>query len=207
MGGCAWSRTAPGPLEAHAIAFARWLADAGFSQSRIERRLCQLGHLSGWLEIEGLRPDELTVEHQQRFIEARRMAGHRTWLSPHSLRVPQPRVTDRVARVLKAAGIAELGKDRDRRQLTDAVDLIDQRPAPGLLAGILAQRAIERAELQVDRVDHPERDRELLARRARESQGGDPLAVGEREQLASVRAAAVEEHRLHPTLLPLRALM
>lgn len=88
MGGCAWSRTAPGPLEAHAIAFARWLADAGFSQSRIEKRLCQLGHLSGWLEIEGLRPDELTVEHQQRFIEARRTAGHRTWLSPHSLRVP-----------------------------------------------------------------------------------------------------------------------
>jgi site-specific recombinase XerD len=75
-------------LEPYAVAFARWLADAGFSQSRIEKRLCQLGHLSHWLEIEGLRPDELTVEHQQRFIEARRTAGHRTWLSLRSLRVP-----------------------------------------------------------------------------------------------------------------------
>jgi len=75
-------------LEPYAVGFARWLADAGFSQSRIEKRLCQFGHLSGWLEIEGLRPDELTAEHQQRFIEARRMAGRRTWLSPRSLRVP-----------------------------------------------------------------------------------------------------------------------
>jgi integrase/recombinase XerD len=88
MGGVAWSRTAPGPLEVHAVGFARWLAEQGFSRSRIEKRLCQLGHLSGWLELEGLRPDELTVEHQQRFIEARRMAGHRTWLSSRSLRVP-----------------------------------------------------------------------------------------------------------------------
>jgi site-specific recombinase XerD len=75
-------------LEPYAVGFARWLADAGFSQSRIEKRLCQLGHLSGWLEVEGLRPDELTAEHQQRFIENRRTAGHRTWLSPRSLRVP-----------------------------------------------------------------------------------------------------------------------
>lgn len=88
MGGVAWSRTAPGPLEPYAVAFARWLAEQGFSQSRIEKRVCQLGHLSGWLEVEGLRPDELTSEHQQRFIEARRSAGHMTWLSRWSLRVP-----------------------------------------------------------------------------------------------------------------------
>ncbi|MDQ2897969.1 MAG: site-specific integrase [Actinomycetota bacterium] len=75
-------------MEPYAVAFARWLADAGFSQSRIEKRLCQLGHLSRWLEVEGLRPDELAVEHQQRFIEARRTAGSRTWLSRQSLRVP-----------------------------------------------------------------------------------------------------------------------
>jgi site-specific recombinase XerD len=94
-------------LEAHAVAFARWLADAGFSQSRIEKRLCQLGHLSGWLEIEGLRPDELTVEHQQRFVEARRTAGHRTWLSPHSLRVPIAYLQE--AGVLAAASVAPDG--------------------------------------------------------------------------------------------------
>ena len=89
MGGFAcWSRTAPGPLEPYAAGFARWLADAGFSQSRIEKRLGQLGRLSSWLETEGLGPEEFTVEHQRRFIEDRRSAGNRTWLSPHSLRVP-----------------------------------------------------------------------------------------------------------------------
>ncbi|MHB8695834.1 MAG: tyrosine-type recombinase/integrase [Solirubrobacteraceae bacterium] len=107
MGGVAWSRTAPGPLEVHAVGFARWLAEQGFSQSRIEKRLCQLGHLSGWLELEGLRPDELTVEHQQRFIEARRMAGHRTWLSPRSLRVPLSYL--REAGVLPAALVTPVG--------------------------------------------------------------------------------------------------
>lgn len=107
MGGCAWSRTAPGPLAVHAVAFARWLADAGFSRSRIEKRVCQLGHLSGWLESEGLRPDELTVEHQQRFIESRRRAGHRTWLSPHSLRVPVAYLQE--AGVLLVASVAPDG--------------------------------------------------------------------------------------------------
>jgi integrase/recombinase XerD len=88
MGRSAWSRTAPGPLEPYAVGFVQWLADQGFSRSRIDRRLCQLGHLSRWLEIEGLRSDELTAEHQQRFLEARRAAGYRSWLSPRSLRVP-----------------------------------------------------------------------------------------------------------------------
>lgn len=89
MGGPAcWSRTAPGPLKPFAVGYGRWLADAGFSPSRIEKRLDQLGRLSGWLEAEGLRPQELTVELQHRFVEARRAAGARTWLSPHSLRVP-----------------------------------------------------------------------------------------------------------------------
>lgn len=89
MGGVAcWSRTAPGPLEPYAAGFVRWLAERGFSQSRIDRRVCQLGRLSRWLEVEGLGPDELTPERQQRFLDARREAGYRGWLSPRSLRVP-----------------------------------------------------------------------------------------------------------------------
>ena len=83
-----WSRTAPGPLEPYAVGYARWLAEQGFSESRIERRVDQLGHLSHWLAIEGLGPDELTAEHQLRFSEARDAAGYRTWVSPRSLRVP-----------------------------------------------------------------------------------------------------------------------
>jgi site-specific recombinase XerD len=75
-------------LEPYADGYARWLADQGFSQGRIERRVDQLGHLSHWLAIEGLGPDALTAERQLRFSEARRAAGYRTWLSPRSLRVP-----------------------------------------------------------------------------------------------------------------------
>jgi site-specific recombinase XerD len=94
-------------LEPFAVGFGRWLADSGFSASRIEKRLGQLGRLSAWLEMEGLRPEELTVEHQQRFVEARRAAGARTWLSPRSLRVPIAYL--REAGVLPAASVAPDG--------------------------------------------------------------------------------------------------
>lgn len=83
-----WCRTAPGPLEAYAGGYAEWLAAQGFSPSRIERRVDQLGRLSHWLAIEGLSPDELTMEQQMRFSAARRAAGYRTFVSPGSLRVP-----------------------------------------------------------------------------------------------------------------------
>lgn len=83
-----WSRTAPGPLESYASGYALWLAGQGFSQGMIERRVDQLGHLSHWLAIEGLCPDELNAEYRLRFAEARRAAGYQTWVSPRSLRVP-----------------------------------------------------------------------------------------------------------------------
>lgn len=83
-----WCRTAPGPLKPYAGGYARWLAAQGFSEGGIERRVDQLGHLSHWLAIEGLGPDGLAAEQQLRFSEARRAAGHRTWISPRSLRVP-----------------------------------------------------------------------------------------------------------------------
>ena len=104
----------------------------------------------------------------------------------------QAAVADDVTGVLKPAGVAELGEDRDRRQLADAVDLIDQRPAAGLLACIGAQREIERGELQVDRVDHLKRDRELLARRARELQGGKAVTPGAGFLLALWSVAAID---------------
>ena len=83
-----WSRTAPGPFEPYAAGYAQWLAEQGFSQGAIDRRVDQLGHLSHWIAIERLGSDELTAEHQLRFCEARRAAGYRSWLSPRSLRVP-----------------------------------------------------------------------------------------------------------------------
>jgi site-specific recombinase XerD len=75
-------------LERYAVGYARWLADQGFCEGRIERRVDQLGHLSHWLAVEGLGPDDLSAEQQARFSAARRAAGYRTWISPRSLRVP-----------------------------------------------------------------------------------------------------------------------
>ena len=48
----------------------------------------QFDHLSRWLEGEELGPGELTAEHEERFLTARRAAGYRTWVSSLSLRVP-----------------------------------------------------------------------------------------------------------------------
>jgi hypothetical protein len=48
----------------------------------------QLGHLSRWLELEGLTADQLSCEQVARFVAARRAAGYRTWVSPLSLRLP-----------------------------------------------------------------------------------------------------------------------
>jgi hypothetical protein len=65
----------------------------------------------------------------------------------------QPVVAHGVAGVVKAPGVTELGQERDRRQRPETVDLIDQRAAAGLRAGIRAQRKVDRADLHLDRVD------------------------------------------------------
>ena len=65
---------------------------------------------------------------------------------------------------------------------------------------------IERDQLEVERVDHAQRDRELLARGRRERQAGEPLAVLGAQQVALLRAPVVIEHRVDP-LLPLGPLM
>jgi hypothetical protein len=89
----------------------------------------------------------------------------------------QAGVADRVARVLKAARVAELGQDRDRRQRADPVDLLGQCAAAGLRARVRAQREVDRPDLQLDRVDHLQGDRQLLGCRGRELQASDPFAV------------------------------
>jgi len=54
-----------------------------------------------------------------------------------------------IAGVIKAARVAELGEDRDRRQTADAEDLIDQRATAGLLRCVGAQVDVERDELEI----------------------------------------------------------
>jgi len=67
-----------------------------------------------------------------------------------------------VARAREAAGVAELGQDRDRGDLADAVVGL-KRPAAGLAAGQRPQLPIERSKLLVDGVDHRQGDVDLAA--------------------------------------------
>ena len=117
----------------------------------------------------------------------------------------QPGVADRVAGVLKAAGVAELGQDRDRRQRPDAVDLINQRAAAGLRARI-ARSARSTGPICTSIASIISSAIVSCSAPRRAASARRPFAVGERQQLAGVRNAVVIEHRVHP-LLPLGALM
>lgn len=88
MGGRVWVPVARGPLAAYAAGYGSWLADRGYSRWTISHRLWQLDLVSRWLEGEGLRPDELTLERMDGFLAARRAAGYSTWLSARSTVLP-----------------------------------------------------------------------------------------------------------------------
>lgn len=88
MGGRLWVPVASGPLASCAVGYGSWLAARGYSRWTISHRLWQLDLLSRWLEREGLRPDELTSEWVERFLDARRSAGYSTWVSARSVALP-----------------------------------------------------------------------------------------------------------------------
>ena len=113
-----------------------------------------------------------------------------------------PGVADRLARGGEPGAVTELGEDRDRGQLPDPV-VRHQRLAPGLAARVGAQLLVERRDLRLERVDHRQRDRDLLARGRRQRLRCEPLAPVAGHQLPALRAAVVIQHRLDP-LLPLR---
>jgi hypothetical protein len=81
-----------------------------------------------------------------------------------------------------------------------------QRTAAHLAARIGAQLSVERSDLRLERVDHRDRDRDLLARRRGQRLLLEPRSAVARHQLAPLRAAVVIERRLN-ALLPLAALI
>jgi integrase/recombinase XerD len=83
-----WAPGVAGPLASYAVGYKLWLEERGFSGSGVSHRMWQFDHLSRWLVTAGLDPGELTGEHAERFLTARRAAGYRTWVSSRSLRVP-----------------------------------------------------------------------------------------------------------------------
>jgi site-specific recombinase XerD len=64
------------------------LGARGYSPEAVRLRLWQLDHLSRWLDGRGLAAGELTPERAGEFLEARRAAGYRTWISPRSMVLP-----------------------------------------------------------------------------------------------------------------------
>ena len=59
----------------------------------------------------------------------------------------------------EAAAIAELGQDRGRAHRPDAIQVLDQRAAAGLIAGERAQLAVERRQFEIEAVEHAQPER------------------------------------------------
>ncbi len=88
MGGRVRVRTVSGPLTVFAPGFEVWLAARGYAPATVMHRRRLFDHLSRWLELEGLRADELTAERAEQFLRARRAAGYVTWVSMRSVVLP-----------------------------------------------------------------------------------------------------------------------
>jgi integrase/recombinase XerD len=74
-----------GPLAEHALGFAGFLAEAGYTPLSAANQVRLLAHLSRWLEGRGLSPEDLTGERLGEFLAARREAGYKCWLSERGL--------------------------------------------------------------------------------------------------------------------------
>jgi hypothetical protein len=81
-----------------------------------------------------------------------------------------------------------------------------QRLAPGLAPRVRPQLPVQRRDLRLERVDHRQRHRDLLARGLRQRLRLKPRAPVADQQRTPLRAAVVIQRRLDP-LLPLRALL
>src|SRR5664279_1909407 len=77
-----------GPLAPWAAGFECCLAARGYASRSVYHRVCQLSLLSCWLEREGLSAGDLTEERVGVFLDARRAAGRRTWVSSRCLALP-----------------------------------------------------------------------------------------------------------------------
>lgn len=75
-----------GPLSPYARDFREELARCGYARSSALNQLKLVAHLSRWMAVEGLSAAELVPAHIERYVEARRAARYRHYLSPHGLR-------------------------------------------------------------------------------------------------------------------------
>lgn len=76
-----------GPLALSVHPFRLELVRRGFTPRSSQDHAYVLADLSRWLEREGLAPGQLTAERVGEFVQARRNAGHRRWLTDRSLQL------------------------------------------------------------------------------------------------------------------------
>lgn len=74
-----------GPLSKYLNGFSEELAGRGHQPTSANRHLRLMGHLSRWLEAEGLVAENLTPVRVEEFLQARRAAGFTYRLSPHAV--------------------------------------------------------------------------------------------------------------------------
>ena len=70
-----------GPLAPYADGFRTVLAERGYAPSSAAGQLQLMAHLSRWLVERGLGGQDLTPAEVEGFLQARRAAGSRQWLS------------------------------------------------------------------------------------------------------------------------------
>ena len=75
-----------GPLEPFAAEFSRSLGRQGYTPISAARQVQLMAHLSGWLAGEDLDVRELRTTDVERFLSARRGAGHTHYLSANAMR-------------------------------------------------------------------------------------------------------------------------
>ena len=77
-----------GPLAPYAAGYAAELTRVGYTASGATLQLRLVANLSVWLEAEGLAPGALSAAQADRFLAARRAAGHTRYASTRAIQPP-----------------------------------------------------------------------------------------------------------------------
>src|SRR6266508_4229856 len=77
-----------GPLAPYVEGFRAWLVSLGFAPVSVKHRLTLFRQFSRWLAAQGAGLGDVTGEHAERFVAARRAQGRVTWVSPASMALP-----------------------------------------------------------------------------------------------------------------------
>lgn len=77
-----------GPLSAYEAGYVRWLMERGYRPGAVADRTRQFRSLSRWLHGRGLAVPELDAERAHEFLDDRRRAGYRSYVTTSSVRLP-----------------------------------------------------------------------------------------------------------------------